>query len=187
MSKKFKLVYEDKGIIKGSYTGIPADGDEALIERAILEGSKPVPPAPEPGPSPEEPIEVSIDEFISVLESLCISEEYPLEYDQDYVCHVTGTDLVNRFEDLDADFLKWFIEDCATPWISVFGWDLEQLAENALGVAGILGEYSPKEIKYGPLFGFSVETDTETGDSWNVVSGWPEEKVVELKFNRHKQ
>lgn len=50
MSKKFKLVYEDSGIIKGSYSGIPAKSDEALIERAVLEGTKPVPPAPAPGP-----------------------------------------------------------------------------------------------------------------------------------------
>ena len=106
MAKKFKLVYEDNGIIKGSYTGIPAKSDEALIERAVLEGTKPVPPAPEPGPTPEEPIEVSIDEFMNVLESLCISEEYLLEYDQDYVCRITGTDLVNKFADLDTGIIQ---------------------------------------------------------------------------------
>lgn len=48
IKKKFKLVYEKDGILKGSNTGIPADTDTDLIERAVLEGSKPV-PAPGPG------------------------------------------------------------------------------------------------------------------------------------------
>jgi len=55
-----------------------------------------------------------------------------------------------------------------------------------MGINGILGRSSFGEIQYGPLFGFSIETDAETGDSRVVAIGWPEEKVVELKFNRHK-
>jgi len=51
MSKKFNLVYDNKGTIKGSYSGIPGDGDISLIEREVLEGSKPVPPTPAPTPA----------------------------------------------------------------------------------------------------------------------------------------
>ena len=48
--KQFSLVYEDNGVLKGSYSGIPSKNDTALIERAILEGTKPA-PQPVPGPS----------------------------------------------------------------------------------------------------------------------------------------
>ena len=60
MSKKFKLVYEDNGVIKGSYSGIPSKDDVSLIERAVLDGSKPIPPAPQPGPTPEPEIDTSL-------------------------------------------------------------------------------------------------------------------------------
>ena len=52
MAKKFKLVYDQKGTLKGSYTGIPGDKDPVLIERAILEGEK----APDPKPAGEKKI-----------------------------------------------------------------------------------------------------------------------------------
>ena len=47
--KKFKLVYDKQGTITGSYTGIPADGDVALIDKEVLSGEeeyKPVGPTP---------------------------------------------------------------------------------------------------------------------------------------------
>jgi len=47
MAKKFKLVYEDNGTIKGSYSGIPSKNDPELIDRAALEGLEPA-PVPEP-------------------------------------------------------------------------------------------------------------------------------------------
>jgi len=43
MSKKFNLVYDSKGTLKGSYSGIPGKDDVSLIERAVLDGSKPAP------------------------------------------------------------------------------------------------------------------------------------------------
>jgi len=47
MSKQFKLVYENEGELKGSYSGIPNSKDGNLIEREALEGKKPVtPPTP---------------------------------------------------------------------------------------------------------------------------------------------
>lgn len=72
MSKRFKLVYEDNGMIKGSYSGIPSKGDVNLIERATLEGTKPVPPAPEPEPTPEELVdnEKSAQELYKCFEEI---------------------------------------------------------------------------------------------------------------------
>ena len=64
--KKFKLVYEKDGFLKGSNTGIPADADADLIEIAVLEGSKPVPPAPAPGPAPHGNIEITTTEKVDV-------------------------------------------------------------------------------------------------------------------------
>lgn len=51
MSKKFNLVYDSKGTLKGSYSGVPGKDDVSLIERAVLEGSKPQ-PEPTPGIDP---------------------------------------------------------------------------------------------------------------------------------------
>lgn len=52
MAKKFKLVYDQKGDIKGSYTGIPNADDPVIIERATLDGEK----APDPKPVGEKKI-----------------------------------------------------------------------------------------------------------------------------------
>lgn len=52
MAKKFKLVYDQKGDIKGSYTGIPNADDPIIIERATLDGEK----APAPKPAGEKKI-----------------------------------------------------------------------------------------------------------------------------------
>ena len=52
MAKKFKLVYDQKGDLKGSYTGIPSTNDPVLIERAVLDGEK----APAPKPAGEKKI-----------------------------------------------------------------------------------------------------------------------------------
>ena len=57
MEKKFKLVYENGGQIKGSYSGIKGKNDADLIERAVLEGSKK--PAPTPGPQPTGEIKIT--------------------------------------------------------------------------------------------------------------------------------
>ena len=38
--KKFKLVYEKEGELKGSYSGIPANDDADVIKRAVLEGKE---------------------------------------------------------------------------------------------------------------------------------------------------
>ena len=67
MSKKFKLVYEQNGTIKGSYTGLPEKDDVDLIERAVLEGTKPVPsPTPGPGPAPVGNKEITTTEKVDV-------------------------------------------------------------------------------------------------------------------------
>ena len=47
-TKQFKLVYENAGELKGSYTGIPADDDTDVIKRAVLEGKEDPAPTPEP-------------------------------------------------------------------------------------------------------------------------------------------
>ena len=49
-TKKFKLVYDKEGTLTGSYSGIPANDDVELIERAVLDGSK------DPEPEPIDPI-----------------------------------------------------------------------------------------------------------------------------------
>lgn len=50
--ERYKLVYENSGMIRGSRTGIPAEQDVDIIERAVLEGLKdptPMPPGPVDG------------------------------------------------------------------------------------------------------------------------------------------
>ena len=46
MSKQFKLVYENAGELKGSYTGIPANDDVDVIKRTVLEGKESAPVGP---------------------------------------------------------------------------------------------------------------------------------------------
>ena len=65
MAKKFKVVYEDNGIIKGSYSGIPGKADQELIEKAVLEGSK---SAPAPQPAPTGTIEITENGLVNVAE-----------------------------------------------------------------------------------------------------------------------
>ena len=55
-TKQFKLVYENAGELKGSYTGIPADDDTDVIKRAVLEGKEDPAPTPEPEPVDPSPI-----------------------------------------------------------------------------------------------------------------------------------
>ena len=69
MGKKFRLVYEKDGVIRGSYSGIATDNDVELIERAVLEGSKPAPaPTPGPGPKPTGTIKITENGLVDVAE-----------------------------------------------------------------------------------------------------------------------
>ena len=63
--KAYKLVYEDQGVLKGSYSGIPSKEDAPLIERAVLEGKK---PAPAPTPVPTGTIDITENGLVNVTD-----------------------------------------------------------------------------------------------------------------------
>lgn len=52
--KPYKLIYEDKGLIKGSQDKFRHEDDAVIVERATIEGKKaPVPVDPEGTPATE--------------------------------------------------------------------------------------------------------------------------------------
>lgn len=61
-NKKFKLVYEKQGTLTGSYSGIPANDDVALIDRAVLDGEE------EPAPVPTGTISITENGTYDVAE-----------------------------------------------------------------------------------------------------------------------
>ena len=61
-NKKFKLVYDNQGTITGSYSGIPANDDVALIEKTVLEGEE------EPTPVPAGTINITENGIYDVAE-----------------------------------------------------------------------------------------------------------------------
>ena len=108
--KKFKLVYEKEGELKGSYSGIPANDDADVIKRTVLEGKEdPVAPTDptalyhklvpldfgEATPSGTEKVyEMSIDaETIMSLHSSYITASFRITYeDREYVVISYGFD-----------------------------------------------------------------------------------------------
>jgi len=166
MAKKFKLVYEEKGGIKGSYSGFPGKEDTYLIEKEVLEGTK----EPSPTPSPDEPVdnEKSLAEF-----KTCLEEVASISIDTDdikinKIFKFKNFDyyrLGNIWTELDTEAVKQ-IQQCLpeSP-------DPEYTGKLHLNYTGTLTPYGTAEATSENSFDFfctsvSIETDAETGDSW---------------------
>jgi len=162
MAKKFKLVYEDNGIIKGSYSGIPSKKDEALIERAVLEGTKPVPPAPGPSPEPEVDNEKVMQELHDCLEFIMREEGNVNRVFEFKNC--TYRLLKDMWESLDSGYVKEFMID--NYGINFF---MEHDFNFNLNIPGEIEATSELSFEFvggdNTYFEVSIETDTETGDS----------------------
>ena len=88
-NKKFKLVYDKQGVITGSYSGIPANTDVALIDRDVLDGKE--------EPTPADPTEL-------------LHEVVSLDFGT-----ATWTDEYNAYifddgDDVDAEFAEKILE-----------------------------------------------------------------------------
>ena len=172
MSKKFKLVYEDNGVIKGSYSGIPAKSDASLIERSVLEGSK-------PAPTPDEPIDneksfEALKQFIEYIVLLEDKKSYKAEKIFNFKnCPFSSMD--EFWINLDAESVQWihtFIEQEAMLLEFNCSMTLPAYAssENSLTFFNVANSYA-EPTSYCSI---SWETDAETGDSW-VVTAFPDE------------
>jgi len=174
MAKKFKLVYEDNGVIKGSYSGIPGKEDVSLIEREVLEGTKPVQPAPEPTPEPEYDNEKVMQELHDCLEFI-MREEGNVDRVFEFK-NCTYRLLKEMWESLDGNEVQEFI-------INILGINLfmEQdfnfsLNLNTSNEAELTSEHSFDFVDdtTTTYFCASIETDAETGDSRVTVGCNPD-------------
>lgn len=109
MSKKFKLVYESEGYLKGSYSGIPSKNDEKIVERAVLEGSK---SQPEPTPSID-PAELAKKIILNYI-------EFNKHDDTNYYASNKDKDLVNYFGNALREFCLYGHQGYPT-WVLKLG------------------------------------------------------------------
>lgn len=86
-NKKFKLVYEKQGTITGSYSGIPANDDVALIDKAVLDGEE------EPAPVPTGTLEITENGIYDVTEYASIDVDVSNEIPEGYI-QPTGTEYI---------------------------------------------------------------------------------------------
>ena len=158
MSKQFKLVYENAGELKGSYTGIPANDDVDVIKRTVLEGKE--------DPTPVGP---TIDtEYITELDSL-----NPMTLKQLFTAsgQVGDPDLAAAVQDLFSQS-KWH---CPLPIEN----DSEEYFDSVIFLMEVTSPNSA-DLFYFPVTDPStkytcqceVQIDAETGDGriifWDV-------------------
>ena len=115
-NKKFKLVYDNQGTITGSYSGIPANDDVALIDRAVLDGEE------EPAPVPAGTLEITENGVYDVAEyaSADVNIEAPAP---------TGT--INITENGVADVAEYANANVNVPQ-GVFPEGTEEITENGV-------------------------------------------------------
>lgn len=164
MSKQFKLVYENAGELKGSYTGIPANNDVDVIKRTVLEG--------------KEVSEPTIDtEYITDLESL---NPYTL------IALFTASSQEGELGDAIRDLFersKWHcllpIEDDSEEYFDCVIWLIEPTGPQSADLSYFPAIDSTQ--KY--ICQCAIEIDSETGDARlvfsNVIPEVNEEEVGE--------
>jgi len=174
MAKKYKLVYEDQGVIKGSYSGIPSKDDAELIPRDVLEGKK---PAPKPQPEPTGTIEITENGLIDVKEFAQADVNVPS-------VEPVGNKEITTTEQVD-------VKDFATAQVSEPNLVAENIKKDVsiLGVTGTLVEPSGKapkitangtniDIKNFAAVDVEVPTPVETYEQFSTYMTDEDGKII---------
>ena len=166
MKKRYKLIYEDDDKLKGSYSGIPAKDDPALIDVAVLDGSEPVKPEPKP-----EPIDnaASIHALKEALELAAEGNAVDAEFEFDRCDFQLFQEMWDSF-DYEA-FLRLMSDGGTTLQIRhegaislPVGGSFYPASENSVDVVDSMHEFDSRGNGYSMQYSVSLEVDAETGD-----------------------
>ena len=174
-TKQYKLVYEKEGELKGSYSGIPANDDNDVIKRTVLEGKE------EPTPEPVDPtnfahkvvpcdlgtiekVDPTHPSFAGMLALVDVDSEL-LRAIIDYTWHAeVGEREYNLAFRVNYEGKEYIITSCTT--------DPEEEPEEKLKLINIVAIYANDfEANEQNIFeSIEIVTDAETGDTLPIVT-----------------